>query len=167
MIYDDLQAYGIQKKSFKKLLSTYFTHPAFKIVASYRLYAHWYKAGGLKKGIAKYLWLRAVKNSGCYISPKAQIGKGLWLPHATGIVIGDGAVIGENVTIYQNVTIGQKGESDVYPTVMNGVTVYAGACIIGNITLGENVTVGANAVVLSDVPDNTVVAGIPAKNIKK
>ena len=167
MIYDDLQAYGIQKASFKKLLGMYFTHPAFKLVVSYRLYAHWYKLGGMKKAIAKYLWCRAVKNSGCYISPKAKIGKGLWLPHATGIVIGDGAVIGENVTIYQNVTIGQKGESAMYPIVKDGVTIYAGACVVGDITLGENVIVGANAVVLSDVSANTVVAGIPAKNIKK
>jgi len=167
VIYEDLRATGIDKVTLGSLIKSFFLHPEFKLVVSYRLYSHWYKVGGTKKAFAKYLWMRAVKYSGCYISPKAIIGKGFWLPHATGVVIGDGAVIGKNVTIFQNVTIGQKGIGNKYPIINDGVTIFAGACIIGEVKLGKNVVVGANAVVLSDVPDNAVMVGVPAKNIKK
>jgi serine O-acetyltransferase len=114
--------------------------------------------------ILEYLrvWL-----SSCYISSKALIEKGLYLPHATGIVIGSGVRIGKNCTIYQNVTIGRKDVNvNDYPIIGSNVIICAGACIIGNIRVGNNSVVGANAVVISDVPAGSTVVGVPAKVIK-
>lgn len=114
--------------------------------------------------VAKFFWLKIVKNHACYLSPKARIGHSFALPHATGVVIGDGAVIGNNVTLYQNVTIGQKEEGS-YPCIHDNVTVYAGAVIIGAVTIHEGAVIGANAVVTKDIPANCVAAGVPAKVI--
>lgn len=107
---------------------------------------------------------RLIKKFNCVISFKASIGPKLFLPHPVGIVIGRGVKIGEKVTIYQDVTIGQNRGG--YPVIGNNVIIYAGAKIVGNIHIGNNVIIGANSVVVDSVPDNTIVAGIPAKVIK-
>ena len=167
MIYDDLKACDVENPSFKDLVFYFFTHPEFKVVFYYRIYSSWYQKGGFKKALGKYLWMRVVKNSGCYISPKAKIGKGLRLPHATGIVIGDGAIIGDNALIYQHVTIGDKGSGDEYPMLKDNVTIYAGACVVGSVTLHDDVVIGANAVVLHDIPAQSTAVGVPAKILKK
>ena len=90
-------------------------------------------------------------------------------PHPIGIVIAEGAKLGQNCVIYQNVTIGGKTRvgKNGFPTIGDNVIIYAGACIIGDVKIGNNVQIGANAVVTKDIPDNCVVAGIPAKIIKK
>jgi len=92
-------------------------------------------------------------------------------PHPLGIVINPGVKIGKNCTIYQNVTIGagkycEKTDSYV-PTIGNNVVIYANAVVVNGITIGDNVTIGAGAVVLNDVESNCVVAGNPAKVIKR
>lgn len=107
---------------------------------------------------------KLIKKYSIEISSKAKIGMRFRIEHMAGIVIGAGAVIGNDVTIYQNVTIGQKNGQ--YPQIMDNVTLYAGAKVLGNITVGENSVIGANAVVLSDIPANVVVAGIPARIVK-
>ena len=89
------------------------------------------------------------------------------LPHGlNGIIVSRYAIIGSNVKIYQQVTIGQneKGEA---PIIGNDVIIYPGARIIGNVKIGNNIIVGTNSVVTHDIPDNSVVAGVPAKVIKK
>ncbi len=160
---EDLRVCGVEKVSRKTAFIYFLTHPEFKAVVVYRWFLSLYQKGGLSKVLAKFLWCRTVKNTGCYLSPKAKVGKGLRLPHATGIVIGDGAVIGDNVTLYQHVTLGQKNDATAYPTIGNGVTIYAGACLIGDITIGDGAVVGANSVVTKNVGANTTVAGVPAK----
>lgn len=105
------------------------------------------------------------------ITSQVKIGKGLFLPHTCGSVIG-AAEIGENVTIFQNVTLGAK-EADMSfdlslrPIVGDNVTIGAGAKILGGIKIGNRVTIGANAVVLKDVPDDHVAVGVPAKIERK
>ncbi len=163
LIQDDLFVCDVNKPSLKTAIIYYFTHPEYKAVVFYRWFLLLYSKGGYYKVIAKFLWLKTVKNTGCYLSPKAKIGKGLRLPHATGIVIGDGVEIGNFVTIYQHVTLGRKGTGDSYPKIGNNVKIYAGACIIGGITVGDNAIIGANSVVTKDVEANTTVAGVPAK----
>jgi len=101
------------------------------------------------------------------IKAKVKIGKGLHLPHPIGIVINAKSIIGDNCTIMQQVTIGNKSSKEEYlvPKIGNNVYIGSGAKIIGNCRVGNNVVIGANAVVTKDIPDNCVVAGIPARII--
>lgn len=92
------------------------------------------------------------------------IGEHLMVPHSNGIVLGRGCIIGDNCKIYQNVTIGRKNNE--YPRIGNNVIIYPGAAVLGNINIGNNVVIGANALVISDLPDNAVAAGIPARIIR-
>lgn len=165
IILEDLRACEVERPTWKKACWYYFAHPEFKLVVHYRWILALHPKGGVSKFIAKFLWLRAVKHYGCYLSPTAKIGKGLRFPHVTGIVIGYGAVIGDNVTLYQNVTLGQKEKQ--YPTIKNGAIIYPGACVVGAVTVGENTMIGPNSTVIRDVADNSAVAGVPAKELKK
>lgn len=121
------------------------------------------------KLLMDYYRYKIIKKYSCYISQYSLIYEDITFPHPVGIVIGGGkdnqVKIGKNATIYQDVTIGQNNNK--YPTIGNNVTIYAGAKIIGDIRIGNNVVIGANAVVNKNVPDNCVVAGIPAKIIKE
>ena len=106
--------------------------------------------------------------TGIEIHPGAQIGRGLFLDHGMGIVIGETAVIGDNCTIYHGVTLGGTGhgKGKRHPTVGNNVLIGTGAKLLGPFTVGDNAMIGANAVVLSDVPANATVVGIPAKIVR-
>lgn len=164
LVKADLLANGARNSDFKTCLKFLFTHPGFGCALYYRIYSNLYPKGGLKRALARFLWLRNT-GIGCHIGPLAKIAEGLELRHPTGIVIGDGVQIGKNAAIYQNVTIGTKdGES--YPVIGDDVTIYAGAVVIGDITIGDGATIGANAVVLKDLPANVTVAGAPAKALK-
>lgn len=101
--------------------------------------------------------------------PKILSKKNIEFPHPIGIVIADCAKLGNNCVIFQNVTIGGKTRTgkNGFPTIGDNVIIYAGACIIGDVKIGNNVQIGANSVVIKDVPDNCIVAGVPAKIIKK
>lgn len=107
--------------------------------------------------------------TGIEIHPGAKIGKGLFIDHGMGVVIGETAEVGENVTIYHGVTLGGTGKDKGkrHPTVKDNVIIGAGAKVLGPITIGNNVKVGANSVVLKDVPDNATAVGMPAKIIIK
>jgi serine O-acetyltransferase len=99
------------------------------------------------------------------IHPAARIGKGIFLDHATGLVVGATAVIGDNVSMLQDVTLGGtgKGRGDRHPKIKSGVLIGAGAKILGNIEIGRCSRVAAGSVVLHPVPDNKTVAGVPAR----
>lgn len=107
--------------------------------------------------------------TGIEIHPGAKIGKGLFIDHGMGVVIGETAEVGDNVTIYHGVTLGGTGKDKGkrHPTVKDNVIIGAGAKVLGPITIGNNVKVGANSVVLKDVPDNATAVGMPAKIIIK
>lgn len=102
---------------------------------------------------------------GIQIPLYAKIGKGLSIKHYSGIVINGYATIGECCTIFQDVTIGRSffGECEGVPQIGNNVILFPGSKVIGGITIGNNVVIGANAVVTSDIPNNSVVVGAPAK----
>jgi serine O-acetyltransferase len=102
--------------------------------------------------------------TGVEIHPGALLGRRLFIDHATGVVIGETAIVGSNVTLYQGVTLGGtgKGHGKRHPTLCDGVFVGNNANVLGNITIGQNSRVGAGSVVLSDVPPNSTVVGVPA-----
>src|ERR1017187_1591928 len=102
--------------------------------------------------------------TGVDIHPGAMLGRRLFIDHATGVVIGETAIVGNDVTMYQGVTLGGtgKGHGKRHPTVCDGVFIGNNANVLGNITVGENSRVGAGSVVLSDVPPNSTVVGVPA-----
>jgi serine O-acetyltransferase len=99
------------------------------------------------------------------IHPAARIGKGIFLDHATGLVVGATAVIGDNVSMLQDVTLGGTGKvrGDRHPKIKPGVLIGAGAKILGNIEIGRCSRIAAGSVVLHPVPDNKTVAGVPAR----
>jgi serine O-acetyltransferase len=102
--------------------------------------------------------------TGVDIHPGALLGRRLFIDHAAGVVIGETAIVGSDVTIYQGVTLGGtgKGHGKRHPTVCDGVFIGNNANVLGNITVGENSRVGAGSVVLTDVPPNSTVVGVPA-----
>ena len=103
--------------------------------------------------------------TGIEIHPGAKIGEGFFIDHGMGVVIGETAEIGENVTLYQGVTLGGTSHQKAkrHPTLGNSVVVGVGAKVIGNIFIGENTKIGAGSVVISSVPPNATVVGVPGR----
>jgi serine O-acetyltransferase len=106
--------------------------------------------------------------TGIEIHPAARIGKGFFVDHGMGVVIGETAEIGDYVTLYQGVTLGGTGKQagKRHPTIGHNVVIGAGAKVLGNIRIGHNVKIGANSVVLEDVPDDSTVVGIPGRVVR-
>lgn len=106
--------------------------------------------------------------TGIEIHPAASIGSGLFIDHGSGVVIGETARIGEDVTLYQGVTLGGTGFSTGkrHPTVQDNVTIGSGAKLLGPITIGHGAKIGANSVVVSDVPENATVVGVPGHPVR-
>jgi serine O-acetyltransferase len=107
--------------------------------------------------------------TGIEIHPGATIGKGLFIDHGMGVVIGETSILGDGITLYQGVTLGGTGKEKGkrHPTLGNNVVVGTGAKILGNITIGDNSYIGANAVVIKDVPPNSTVVGVPGRVTKQ
>jgi serine O-acetyltransferase len=107
--------------------------------------------------------------TGIEIHPGAEIGKGFFIDHGMGVVVGETAVIRDNVLLYQGVTLGGAGleKGKRHPTIGNNVVIGSGAKVLGNITIGDNSYVGANAVVIKDVPPNSTVVGVPGRITKQ
>lgn len=107
--------------------------------------------------------------TGIEIHPGARLGKGLFIDHGMGIVIGETCEIGDNVVIYQGVTLGGTGKEKGkrHPTIGNNVVIASGAKVLGSFKVGDNVNIGANSVVLREVPENSTVVGIPGRVVKR
>ena len=144
----------------------YFLYSGFKAVRSYRR-AHWFFTHG-HKFIARYISQRARHKTGIEIHPGAKIGKGLFIDHGMGVVIGETSEIGDNCTLYQGVTLGGTGKDHGkrHPTLGNNVLVGAGAKILGPFRVGDNARVAAGAVVLNEVPPNATAVGVPARIVR-
>lgn len=147
-------------------LEVYFTYGGFKALRAYRR-AHWFY---LRKHnfIAKLISACARKRTGIDIHPGATIGKGLFIDHGVGLVIGETTEIGDNVTLYQGVTLGGTGK-DVgkrHPTLEDDVMVSAGAKILGPVRIGKGSKIGAGSVVLKDVPPYCTVVGVPGRVVR-
>lgn len=145
-------------------LEILFTYPGVHALAAHRL-AHFLHARLGWKLPARVVSHLARLITGIEIHPGAQIGRGVFIDHGMGLVIGETAVVEDDCTLYQGVTLGGTGKSHGkrHPTLRRGVVVGCGAAVLGDITLGENVKVGAGSVVVRDVPDNCTVVGIPAR----
>lgn len=106
--------------------------------------------------------------TGIEIHPGAKIGKGFFIDHGMGVVIGETTVIGNNCTIYQNVTLGGTGKDKGkrHPTIGDNVMIGSGAKVLGPFTVGSNSKIAANAVVLSEVPENSTCVGVPARVVR-
>ena len=120
------------------------------------------------KFIARWISQRAARKTGIEIHPGATIGKGLFIDHGSGVIIGETTVIGDNVTLYQGVTLGGTGKEQGkrHPTLEDNVMVSAGAKILGSFTIGENSKIGAGSVVLEEVPPNCTVVGVPGRVVR-
>ena len=138
-------------------------YKGFHAIQSYRL-AHWLLGKG-RKDFALYLQSRASSVFQCDINPAAKIGRGIFLDHATGLVVGQTAVIEDDVSILHDVTLGGTGKEneDRHPKIRRGVMIGAGAKILGNIEVGHCSRIAAGSVVIKPVPNNVTVAGIPAR----
>nr|WP_319489191.1 serine O-acetyltransferase [uncultured Caproiciproducens sp.] len=147
-------------------IEVYFLYSGFKAVHAYRK-AHWFYQHNMKF-IARYLSQRARHKTGIEIHPGAQIGKGLFIDHGMGVVIGETAVIGDNCTLYQGVTLGGTGKDHGkrHPTLGDNVMVGSGAKVLGPFRVGDNARVAAGAVVLDEVPDNATAVGVPARIVR-
>lgn len=135
----------------------------FHAIQTHRL-AHWAWNHG-RKDFALYLQSRSSQVFQTDINPQAKFGRGIFIDHATGIVVGATAVIGDDVSILQGVTLGGTGKEtgDRHPKVKNGVLIGAGAIVLGNIEVGQCSRVAAGALVVKPVPPKTTVAGVPAR----
>ncbi|QFU16861.1 serine O-acetyltransferase [Microvirga thermotolerans] len=135
----------------------------FHAIQVHRL-AHWLWQRG-RQDFALYLQSRSSEVFQTDIHPAARIGQGIFLDHATGLVVGSTAVIEDDVSMLQNVTLGGTGKErgDRHPKIRHGVLIGAGAKILGNIEVGHCARVAAGSVVLKPVPHNATVAGVPAK----
>ncbi len=144
-----------------------FLYPSFKAMLHYRIAHRLYR----KKHyfLARWISQRSVRKTGIEIHPGATIGKGLFIDHGTGVVIGETAILGDNVTLFQGVTLGGNGKEKGkrHPTLGDNVMVSAGAKILGSFTIGENSKIGAGSVVLQEVPPNSTVVGVPGRVVKR
>lgn len=135
----------------------------FHAIETHRL-AHWLNGSG-HQDLALYLHSRASEVFQVDINPAVPMGRGIFIDHATGVVVGQTAVIEDDVSILQNVTLGGTGKErgDRHPKIRRGVLLGAGAKILGNIEIGHCSRVAAGSVVLQPVPPNATVAGVPAR----
>lgn len=159
------------KNIFKKdeaannIFEVIFLYPGLHALIFYRIAHVLYEIN--LKFIARLISQIGRLLTGIEIHPGARIGKGLFIDHGMGVVIGETTIIGDDCTIYQNATLGATGKDKGkrHPTLKNNIIVGAGAKVIGNIVIEDNVKIGAGAVVLENVPKNTTVVGVPAKKI--
>ena len=156
----------------KSKLSLVLTYPGVKAVFFYKI-ANFFSLAKFDL-IARVISQFSRFLTGIEIHPKAKIGKNLFIDHGMGVVIGETSDIGNNVTIYHNVTLGgvspsinanQQRNSKRHPTLHDNVVVGSGAQILGPVIIGKNSLIGANAVVTKDVPEKSIMVGIPAKRI--
>lgn len=144
-----------------------FLYPSFKVMIHYRIAHKLY----LNKHYfwARWISQRAVRKTGIEIHPGAQIGKGLFIDHGNGVIIGETTIVGDNVTLYQGVTLGGTGKEQGkrHPTIGNNVMISAGAKVLGSFKIGDNSKIGAGSVVLEEVPPNSTVVGVPGRVVKR
>lgn len=141
-------------------------YPTFWAMLSYRRAHRQYQKGHYFR--ARWISQRSAKKTRIEIHPGAQIGKGFFIDHGTGVVIGETTIIGDNCTLYQGVTLGGTGKEQGkrHPTLGNNVMVGAGAKILGSFKIGDNCRIAAGSVVLQEVPPNCTVVGIPGRVVK-
>ncbi|MRX31788.1 serine O-acetyltransferase [Aminobacter sp. MDW-2] len=159
----DIQAYYDRDPACDRYLMPVLYFKGFHAIQTHRL-AHWLWNRG-RKDFALYLQSRSSSVFQTDINPAARMGKGIFIDHATGLVVGETAVVEDDVSILHGVTLGGTGKAggDRHPKIRYGVLIGAGAKILGNIEVGHCSKIAAGSVVLSPVPHNKTVAGVPAR----
>ena len=159
----DIAAVHDRDPACARFLEPFLYFKGFHAIQAHRL-SHWLWTTG-ERDFALYLQSRASEVFQTDIHPAAHFGKGIFLDHATGLVVGETASVGDDVSLLHAVTLGGSGKiaGDRHPKIASGVMIGAGAKILGNITVGENARVAAGSVVLRSVPPHCTVAGVPAR----
>ncbi len=165
-LWNEIETYKARDPALRSRLDVIFSYPGFHALVFHRIANKLWRNGW-------YFWGRFISHfgrvlSGIEIHPGAKIGRGLFIDHGMGVVIGETAEVGDNVTLYQGVTLGgtslNKGKR--HPTLEDDVIVGSGAQILGPFTVHKGARVGANAVVVAEVPAGATVVGIPARVAK-
>ena len=161
-IRDDIRSVMERDPAARTRLEVLLCYPGLWAVWFHHI-SHWLWRHKLRLA-ARVLSQVARFHTGVDIHPGALLGQRLFIDHAMGVVIGETAIVGSDVTLYQGVTLGGtgKGHGKRHPTICDGVFIGNNANVLGNVTVGENSRVGAGSVVLSDVPPNSTVVGVPA-----
>lgn len=165
-IREDIKIIMDRDPAARSAFEVYFLYPGLRAVISHRR-ANWLYNHKMFF-LARLVSQRSRKRTGIEIHPAAQIGKGLFIDHGMGVVIGETTIIGDNCTIYQGVTLGGTGKDKGkrHPTIGNNVTIGSGAKVLGPFVVGDNSKIAANAVVLSEVPANSTCVGVPGRIVK-
>ena len=170
-LYEDFKAIFQRDPAahgFWGMLEVIFTYSGFHAIISHRLCHFLHETlhipfiPRLISQIARFL-------TGIEIHPGATIGKGFFIDHGMGVVIGETTIVGDNVTLYQGVTLGGTGKESGkrHPTLKDHIVVGAGAKVLGNIVIGNKVRIGAGSVVVKPVPDECTVVGVPGVLVRK
>ncbi|HHV19509.1 MAG TPA: serine O-acetyltransferase [Thermoanaerobacterales bacterium] len=164
-VKQDIRVIFERDPAAKSVIEVVLCYPGFHAILLHRIAHGFYKLNlvlisRIVSQINRFL-------TGIEIHPGARIGKGFFIDHGMGVVIGETTEIGDNVTLYQGVTLGGTGKEKGkrHPTLGNNIVIGSGAKILGPVTIGDNSKIGAGAVVLKDTPPNATVVGIPGKAV--
>lgn len=162
----DLDAVMERDPAARNRFEVFCLYSGYKAVRSHRR-ANWFFRHNMKF-IARFLSQRSRHKTGIEIHPGATIGKGLFIDHGMGVVIGETTEIGDNCTLYQGVTLGGTGKDTGkrHPTLGNNVLVGCGARVLGPFKVGDNARIAAGAVVLNEIPPDSTAVGVPAQVVK-
>ena len=163
----DLKAVLANDPAARNKLEVWLTYSGFHALIYYR-HAHFFYRHRCKL-LARMISQTARFFTGIEIHPGARIGRGVFIDHGSGVVIGETAEVGDNVVIYQGVTLGGTGKDKGkrHPTIGDNVMLGAGAKVLGPFTVGEGSKIGANSVVLKEVPPHSTVVGVPGRVVKQ
>jgi serine O-acetyltransferase len=163
MLLTDLRTIYERDPAARNWLEVLFCYPGLQALLFHRLAHRLHKTG--LPFLPRFISHLSRFFTGIEIHPGAVIGKGVFIDHGMGVVIGETAIVGDHALIYQGVTLGGTGKESGkrHPTIGSHVVVGAGAKVLGNINIGDRVRVGAGSVVLRDVPSDTTVVGIPGR----
>jgi serine O-acetyltransferase len=166
-ILEDARLIAHRDPAAKNTLEVVLLYPGFQAVVLHRA-AHWLYSRRMFFA-ARFISQLNRFITGIEIHPGAKIGKGLFIDHGMGVVIGETAEIGDNCTIYHGVTLGGTGKDTGkrHPTIGNNVLIGAGAKLLGPFTVGDNARIAANAAILREVEPDTTVIGVPGRAVKK
>jgi serine O-acetyltransferase len=162
----DLNAALANDPAARNRLEVALTYSGFHALVAYR-FAHFLFRVGLKF-FARVVSQTARFFTGIEIHPAAMLGRGIFIDHGMGVVIGETTEVGDNVVIYQGVTLGGTGKDKGkrHPTIGNNVMISAGAKVLGPFKVGDNSKIGAGSVVLKEVPANSTVVGVPGRVVR-
>lgn len=166
-IRDEIRVVLERDPAARSALEVFFLYPGLRAILRHRV-AHWFYNHN-HKFIARQISQRTRKITGIEIHPAAVIGKGVFIDHGMGVVIGETAVVGDNCTIYQGVTLGGTGKDTGkrHPTIGNNVLIGSGAKVLGPFKVGDHSKIAANAVVLNEIPPNSTCVGVPARVVTR